>query len=96
MNSITNKAPGPGTVKTADVASIESISCVVVYMNLHRWAFVFFLIVQDCTGGTKRYVVPVVQGMYECEVNGCFSPFCLPSSRVYGRFDAAENPLTKV
>ena len=32
---------------------------------------------------------------YECEVNGCFSPFCLPSplSRLYGIFEAAENPL---
>ena len=48
------------TVETAHVASIDSISFVIVYMNLHRWAFVFFLIVQDCTGGMKRYVVAVV------------------------------------
>ena len=94
MNSIINKAPGTGTVETAHVASIDSISFVIVYMNLHRWAFVFFLIVQDCTGGMKRYVVAVVQAWYEREVNGCFSPFCLPSARrLYGIFDAAENPL---
>ena len=82
------------TVETAHVASIDSISFVIVYMNLHRWSFVFFLIVQDCTGGMKRYVVAVVQAWYEREVNGCFSPFCLPSARrLYGIFDAAENPL---
>jgi hypothetical protein len=69
MNSIINKAPGTGTVETAHVASIDSISFVIVYMNLlHRWAFVFFLIVQDFNGGIKRYVVAVVQAWYRMSV----------------------------
>ncbi len=100
MNSIINKAPGTGTVETAHVASIDSISFVIVYMNLHRWAFVFFLIVQDCTGGMKRYVVAVVHTSLVCMSvmsTVVFRRFVCPPlralSRLYGIFDAAENPL---
>jgi hypothetical protein len=36
-----------------------------------------------------------IQAWYECEVNSCFSPFCLPSLRyrVSMEFLTAENPL---
>jgi hypothetical protein len=93
MNSITNKAPGTGTVETAHVASIDSISFVIVYMNLHRWAFVFFLIVQDCTGGMKRCVVAVVHTSLVCMSVRSTVVFRRVLSRLYGIFDAAENPL---
>ena len=61
-------------------ASIESISSVIVFMNLHHWTFVLFPIVQDCTGNTKRYVVPVVRHM-NTRSTVVFRRFvCLPPS----------------
>jgi hypothetical protein len=82
MNSIINKAPGTGTVETAHVASIDSISFVIVYMNLHRC--VGICIFSDSTRLYRRYEEicggSCTYKLGMSEVNGCFSPFCLPSA----------------